>query len=175
MEKIHREPKVTTPDDATDSSSTHDKIKCLQINQNRREKAWEKLIHQWLAEEKVHVVFIQEPCLKKIDNEQTNDCCYYFPGLPRNYRAVHNNYLMGKDKKSEYGYSAAILVHVDVPFERFLPMAAPSDNYPTTSTRADGRHPIDWEWMGWCYLVLHVARLPSPDTWIAVLHSSPSS
>jgi hypothetical protein len=41
---------------------------------------------------------------------------------------------MGKDKKSKYGYSAAILVHVGVKFERILPMAAPSDNYPTTST-----------------------------------------
>jgi hypothetical protein len=59
MEKIHREPKVTTPDDATDSSSNHDKIKCLQINLNRSEKAWENLILQWLAEEKVDVVFIK--------------------------------------------------------------------------------------------------------------------
>ncbi len=124
---------VTTPDDATDSSSNRDKIKCLQINLNRSEKAWEKLILQWLTEEEVHIVFIQEPYLKKIGNEQTNDCCYYFPGLPTNYRAVHNNYLMG-DKKSNYDRSAAILVHVDVKFERFLPMAAPSDNYPTTST-----------------------------------------
>ncbi|XP_046640237.1 uncharacterized protein LOC124322473 [Daphnia pulicaria] len=122
-------PKVTTPDNATDSSSNHDKIKCLQINLNRSNEAWEKLIHQWLAEEKVGVVFIQEPCLNKIGNEQTNDCCYYFPGLPRNYRAVHNNYLMDEDKKSKYDRSAAILVHVDVPFERILPMAATTDNY----------------------------------------------
>jgi hypothetical protein len=132
-------PKVTTPDlapdDATDSSSNHDKLKCLQINLNRSKKAWKKLILQLVAaEEKVDVVFIQEPYLNKIGNEQTNECCYYFPGLPSKYRAVHNNYLMGKDKKSKYGYSAAILVHVGVKFNRILPMAAPSDNYPTTST-----------------------------------------
>lgn len=120
---------MTTPDDATDSSSNHDKLKCLQINLNRSEKAWGKLILKWLDKGKVDVVFIQEPCLNKIVNEQTNDCCYCFPGLPKNYRAVHNNYLMGKDKKSKYGYNAAILVRVDVPFERILPMAATTDKY----------------------------------------------
>ncbi len=122
-------PKLTTPDHATDNSSNHDKLKCLQINLNRSEKAWGNLILQWLAEEEVDIVFIQEPYLNKIDNEQTNDCCYYFPGLPRNYRAIHNNYLMGEDKKSEYHRSAAILVHDDVPFERILPMASTTDNY----------------------------------------------
>jgi hypothetical protein len=122
-------PKVTTPDDATDSSSNHGQIKCLQINLNRSNEAWKELIRQWLDTKKVDVVFIQEPCLKKICNEQTNGC-YCFPGLPTNYRAVHNNYLMGEDKKSKYDRSAAILVRVGVKFERILPIALPSDKHP---------------------------------------------
>ncbi len=141
-------PKVTTPDDATDSSSNHDERKCLQINLNRCKDAWEELIHQWLDKGKVGVVFIQEPRLNKIDNEQTNDCCYYFPGLPTNYRAVHNNYLMGEDKKSEYDRSAAILVHDDVPFERILPMAALSDNYTHPQELAVGIRLTGNGWVG---------------------------
>jgi hypothetical protein len=123
---------VTTPD--TTANSSLKKLKCLQINLNRSENAWNRLIDLWLNAENtknntpVHVVFIQEPYIPKISK---NLCCYHFPRLPKNYRVVHNNYFIDKDQESRDGggYISAILVHNDVPFERIFPTAAIYDNY----------------------------------------------
>jgi hypothetical protein len=75
--------KVTTPDDATDSSSNHDKIKCLQINLNRSEKAWENLILQWLAEEKVDVVFIKNRISTKSATNKLTTAATTSPAYPK--------------------------------------------------------------------------------------------
>jgi hypothetical protein len=115
-----------------------DKLECLQINLNRSEEAWNQVVDQWLKnDETVHIVFIQEPCIKKMeitrpDVKETNkkDYCYYFPNLPTNYRAIHNAYLIDQKLANAGIFISAILVHEDVSFERILPMAAIHDNYP---------------------------------------------
>jgi hypothetical protein len=128
-----------------------DKLKCLQVNLNRSEKAWNQVVGKWLnGKKKRHIVFIQEPCIKKMEiirqdvkGTKKKDYCYYFPNLPTNYRVIHNTYLIDKedqelanvddDAKSRSGeriHISAILVHKDVSFERILPMAPIHDNYP---------------------------------------------
>ena len=114
------------------------KLKCLQINLNRSEKAWNRVVDQWLKDDRVHIVFIQEPCIKKMeiirpDVKETNkkDYCYYFRNLPKNYRAIHNTYLIDQELANAGIFISAILVHEDVSFERILPMAAIHNyNYP---------------------------------------------
>jgi hypothetical protein len=114
------------------------KLKCLQINLNRSEDAWNQVVDQWLKnDETVHIVFIQEPCIKKMEitrpdvkETKKKDYCYYFPNLPTNYRAIHNAYLIDQELANAGIFIAAILVHENVSFERILPMAPIHDNYP---------------------------------------------
>nr|CAH0106830.1 unnamed protein product [Daphnia galeata] len=113
-----------------------DKLKCLQINLNRSEKAWNRVVDNWLKDDRVHIVFIQEPCIKKMeitrqDVKETNkkNYCYYFRNLPTNYRAIHNTYLIDQELANAGIFISAILVHQDVSFERILPMAAFHDQY----------------------------------------------
>jgi hypothetical protein len=65
------------------------------------------------------------------DVKETNkkNYCYYFPNLPKNYRAIHNNYLIDQEWANAGIIISAILVHKDVSFERILPMAPIHDNY----------------------------------------------